>query len=191
MTKISFLGACREVGRSAVLIESNSGSKCILDYGIRFREDDRLPLNSSFEDLKAVALSHCHIDHSGGLPYLYKDNNIPFYTNATSHRISEILLEDMIRISNHPYPFGYHELEKLRRAAYYLKNGVKNKVCEDIYLTFYNAGHIPGSVSILVEVDKKKILYTGDINTQITNLVDTPDPKDFPSIDILITESTY
>ncbi len=33
MTLITFLGACREVGRSAVLIESNNGDKILLDYG--------------------------------------------------------------------------------------------------------------------------------------------------------------
>ena len=191
MTKISFLGACREVGRSAVLIESNNGAQCILDYGVRFTEEDRLPSNGDINNLKAIALSHCHIDHSGGLPLLFKNNDVPLFTNPLTLRISEILLEDMIRISNFPYPFGYRELQKTRQNAFFLKNKVRQKIDEDFYITFFNAGHIPGSVSILVEVDNKRILYTGDINNQETNLVSPANSHEFPEIDVLITESTY
>lgn len=191
MTKISFLGACREVGRSAVLIESNNGAQCILDYGVRFTEEERLPSNGDINNLKAIALSHCHIDHSGGLPLLFKNNDVPLFTNPLTLRISEILLEDMIRISNFPYPFGYRELQKARQNAFFLKNKVRQKIDEDFYITFFNAGHIPGSVSILVEVDNKRILYTGDINNQETNLVSPANSHELPEIDVLITESTY
>jgi len=191
LTKISFLGACREVGRSAVLIESNNGAQCILDYGVRFTEEDRLPSNGDINNLKAIALSHCHIDHSGGLPLLFKNNEVPLFTNPLTLRISEILLEDMIRISNFPYPFGYRELQKTRQNAFFLKNKVRQKIDEDFYITFFNAGHIPGSVSILVEVDNKRILYTGDINNQETNLVSPANSHELPEIDVLITESTY
>jgi putative mRNA 3-end processing factor len=113
------------------------------------------------------------------------------FTNPLTLRISEILLEDMIRISNFPYPFGYRELQKTRQNAFFLKNKVRQKIDEDFYITFFNAGHIPGSVSILVEVDNKRILYTGDINNQETNLVSSANSHELPEIDVLITESTY
>ena len=191
MTKITFLGACREVGRSAILIESKNGAQCILDYGVRFTTEERLPSNGDINNLKAIALTHCHIDHSGGLPLLFKDKDIPLFTNPLTLRISEILLEDMIRISNFPYPFGYRELQKTRKNAFFLKNKVRQKIDENFYITFFNAGHIPGSVSVLVEVDNKRILYTGDINTQETNLISPAKPNELPEIDVLITESTY
>ncbi|MFW9936428.1 MAG: MBL fold metallo-hydrolase [Candidatus Thorarchaeota archaeon] len=191
MVNISFLGGCREVGASAILIESNEGNKCILDYGVRFNNDDRLPYNGSIDNLKAIALSHCHIDHSGALPYLYKEFEVPLYTNSITLRISEILLKDMIKISNYPYPFGFRELDRLRRNAYFLDYGIKKKIADNFYITFYDAGHIPGSVSILVEVNKKKIFYTGDINTINTNLVKPANSLDLPELDALIIESTY
>jgi len=191
LTKITFLGACREVGRSAILIESKNGAQCILDYGVRFTSEERLPSSGDINNLKAIALTHCHIDHSGGLPLLFKNKDIPLFTNPLTLRISEILLEDMIRISNFPYPFGYRELQKTRKNAFFLKNKVRQKIDENFYITFFNAGHIPGSVSILVEVDNKRILYTGDINTQETNLISPAKPNELPEINVLITESTY
>ncbi|MFW9951906.1 MAG: MBL fold metallo-hydrolase [Candidatus Thorarchaeota archaeon] len=113
MTKISFLGSCREIGRSCILIESEKGSKCLLDYGIGFNNDNRLPLEADFSNLKSIALTHSHIDHSGALPFIYKKNKIPFFTNSISLEIAEILIRDMIKISKFPYPFGFRELDLL------------------------------------------------------------------------------
>ena len=81
MARIRFLGGAREVGRSAVMFESKKGSKIILDYGVRFSEQDRLPCSTEIRGLRGIALSHCHIDHSGALPYLYKESDVPLFTN--------------------------------------------------------------------------------------------------------------
>ena len=193
MVKITFLGGCREVGRSGILIESKNEEKCILDYGIRFRGEERLPLDFNKENLKAIALTHCHVDHSGALPFIFKNTSVPLFTNSISLEITEILIRDMIRISNYPYPFGFRELNKMKQNSRFLDFYTRQKIGENFYLTFINAGHIPGSVSVLIEVDKKKILYTGDINNQNTNLVNPalPSSSNLPELDVLITESTY
>lgn len=191
MTKISFLGSCREIGRSCILVESNSGSKCILDFGIGFNSEDRLPLESDLNNLKSIALTHSHVDHSGALPFLYKSCKVPFFTNSISLEIVELLIRDMIKISKYPYPFGFRELDQLRQNSYFLKNGIRQKIDNDFYITFIDAGHIPGSVSILLEVDKKRIFYSGDINTQKTNLISPANHAEVPELDALIIESTY
>jgi putative mRNA 3-end processing factor len=64
-------------------------------------------------------------------------------------------------------------------------------------ITLFNAGHIPGSASILVETAPNggpgtRILYTGDINTLDTRLVTgAPSLRDFGELDLIIIESTY
>lgn len=191
MTKLSFLGSCREVGRSAILVESDQGDKLLLDYGVRFDEKERLPYKTDLSNLRGIALTHCHVDHSGAIPSLYTTKEYPLFTNPVTLRILEVLLRDMIKISSYPYPFGLEEIKKLTRNAYFLNIGVRQKVADDFYITFLDAGHIPGSVSILVEVDGKRILYTGDMNTQETNLVNSADYSKIPEIDSLIIESTY
>lgn len=191
MVKISFLGSCREIGRSGILIESKNGAKCILDYGIGFNNGDRLPLETDFENLKAIALTHCHIDHSGALPFIYKKYRVPFFTNPISLAIVEVLIRDMIKISNYPYPYGFRELDILRESAYFLKNKNRHRIDDNFFITLFDAGHIPGSVSIFIEVDNKRILYSGDINTQMTNLINPANYMDVPPLDALIIESTY
>jgi putative mRNA 3-end processing factor len=191
MVKISFLGSCREIGRSGILVESKSGSKCILDYGIGFNSDNRLPHETDLSNLKAIAMTHSHIDHSGALPLIYKKFQVPLFTNSISLEIAEILIRDMIRISNFPYPFGFRELDIIRQHAFFLENGHRYKIDDNFFLTFIDAGHIPGSVSILLEVDNKRLFYSGDINTQKTNLINSANHMDVPQLDALIIESTY
>ena len=57
-------------------------------------------------------------------------------------------------------------------------------------ILFLNAGHIPGSSQILIEVEGKRILYTGDFNPVATRLIDGAD-QEYEDLDILITEGTY
>lgn len=192
MAKITFLGSCREVGRSAILVESKSGDKFLLDYGIRFREEERLPPKADLTNLKGVALTHCHVDHSGALPFLYlHGKSPPLFTNGLTLDIIDNLIKDTLKISKYPYPFGFKEIDEMKRNAYFLPLRNRRKVSDDFYITFYDAGHVPGSVSVLLEVDGKKILYTGDINNKKTNLVDSANPSEIPNIDAAIVESTY
>jgi len=59
MVKITFLGGTREVGRSGILIESKNGNGCVLDYGIRFRGEERLPQDLDTKNLKYQSSSWC------------------------------------------------------------------------------------------------------------------------------------
>lgn len=60
----------------------------------------------------------------------------------------------------------------------------------DFTVTFYDAGHIPGSAVITVEAGSKRLLYTGDINGEETNLL-AGSWKNLGEADMVITESTY
>ncbi len=192
MVKLRFLGACREVGRSGILIESEeTGDKILLDYGIKSDHTTLFPEHVSGRDLSGIVLTHSHIDHCGGIPLFYISGSVPLFCTELTFRVSEILLYDMLRISQQYLPFGKREIRKMNQYAKFLPYKTRKKVGKNSWITLYNAGHIPGSAIVLVEIDNKKILYTGDFNLTQTRLVESADMSSFPPIDALIIESTY
>jgi metallo-beta-lactamase family protein len=64
-----------------------------------------------------------------------------------------------------------------------------NKHERGINFEFLDAGHILGSSEILMEMEGKRILFTGDLGR--SNLPIIRNPKIPDKVDILITESTY
>ena len=191
MGSISFtaLGGCQEVGRNAFLIESG-GKKFLLDYGIDVQES-ALPLSVP-KGVNGVFLSHAHIDHSGALPLLYKKgyDKKTFMTKPTA-KLSEMLLKDSMKVQKlrgHSF-FSSHDLRKMLDEISIV--GYRKPINIDgAKIEFYDAGHIPGSASILLEVGGKRILYTGDINFEETELMQAADTR-IRDVDIIISESTY
>ena len=53
-----------------------------------------------------------------------------------------------------------------------------------------SSGHVLGGSTVLVESDKKKLFYTGDINLRGSRML-PPADLDIGDVDLLITESTY
>lgn len=192
MVKLRFLGACREVGRSGILIESEeTGDQILLDYGIKSDHTTIFPEYVNGRELSAIVLTHSHIDHCGGIPLFYISGSVPLYCTELTYRVSEILLYDMLQISQQYLPFGKEEVNKMKYYTHFLKYNIRKKVGKKSWITLYNAGHIPGSAMVLVEMDGKKILYTGDFNLIQTRLVKPVDISNIPPIDALIMESTY
>ncbi|HMF30885.1 MAG TPA: MBL fold metallo-hydrolase [Candidatus Lokiarchaeia archaeon] len=198
MVKITFLGACREIGRSAVLIESEeTPARVVCDYGIRMSEKEQnLPGHIRSKDLTAIVLTHAHLDHTGGAPIFYVSSAPRIYATPLTFKLTQILLQDMLKIqgktANSYIPFTEAEIAKLFRARFDLQYKNRQQVGKDCYITLYNAGHIPGSAMVLVEMDGKNILYTGDINATRTQLLPPHEPpNNLPPLDCVITESSY
>ena len=179
MTVIRFLGGCREVGRSAVMIDS-----IILDYGLKPSDPPEFPVNGVAP--KNLIISHGHLDHVGVAPNLMDYDPSVFMTPPTKD-LSDILLKDSMKIMENP-PFGKREYMQFN------SNTVEIRYDEPLFMdgweiTFFNAGHIPGSASVYLSRDIS-ILYTGDIRLEETRLLDGADTA-FPETDVMIIESTY
>ncbi len=159
------------------------------------KDDDKtkLPLDVEPRRIKAVAVSHAHVDHTGGLPYLYISAKPPCYMTKATRTIVKVLLDDMLNISADRLPFEKEEMDNFLRAIQVVKAYNEPHLVPgmDCSLTFLDAGHIPGSAMVLVSIDGKTVLYTGDINTRDTRLLWGAKTSGIPPIDALIIESTY
>ena len=60
----------------------------------------------------------------------------------------------------------------------------------DMSFQLFNAGHTPGSSSVLITGEGKKLLFTGDFNAEDTKLLKGA-KIDYKDLDAIIIESTY
>lgn len=197
MTKVTFLGGCHQVGASAVLVEQ-AGARIVMDYGTAFRGTQRVPLPTSTRNLTSV-LSHAHLDHSGSLPFISgsQTQQVPMYSTKLTKELARLLLKDMLRINGESLGFENKEVKTLLRNTHTVNYGEPKRVHPKLQFTLHDAGHIPGSASILVETEANgggaaRILYTGDINTTNTRLVKGASGlRSLGELDLIIIESTY
>ncbi len=186
--KIDFLGMPNKVGRSAYLI---TGSKSILlDYGVDLDRIPKFPEPVDVKHLDLFVISHSHLDHMGAAPMLYVSGNVKALTTRPSIDVSDLLIRDFMKLSGEYLLFEYIDFVSLRRNVELL--GYEEELRLDgASITLYDAGHIPGSAQVLVSLDGKNILYTGDINTYET-MLQKPAHMDFDvELDAVIMESTY
>jgi putative mRNA 3-end processing factor len=108
-----------------------------------------------------------------------------------------LLLEDMLRINGNNLAFEKREVQQLIKNTQTLTYGQTIHVNPKVKITLKDAGHIPGSASILVETERNgsgpaRILYTGDLNTVDTQLTNgAGNLSDLGELDLVIVESTY
>jgi putative mRNA 3-end processing factor len=183
--RIDFKGGCREVGRSAILVNE----EILIDYGIKPGDRPDYPVDGIFP--KSIFVSHGHLDHCGAVPNLMDLSPEVYMTHMTS-RFTEILGRDTLKISERrglPEPYDEGDLQKLSQITRRKHFGEEVRT-NDYLARIYSAGHIPGASSIYLEDNKgESLLYTGDISTSDSRLVSKADT--LPDVDVLITESTY
>jgi putative mRNA 3-end processing factor len=186
--QVKFLGGAREVGRIGIAVKSEK-TQVLLDYGVMLDREPGFPMHVPPKEVDALILTHSHLDHSGALPIFYIDQKRPLYTNKLNLELTQLLIQDFIHLSSYYLPFEYLELKTMMRSNKHLDYGVKEKV-GDMQIQLLNAGHTPGSAHALIETGGKRLLYTGDFNTDDSKLL-TGATMDYGDLDAVIIESTY
>jgi metallo-beta-lactamase family protein len=215
--KIKFCGAAKEVTGSRHLIEVN-GKNILLDCGLfqgRRKESDEKNRELCMDPKKidAVILSHAHIDHSGGLPYLVKNGfNGPIYSTFATRDLCNYMLMDSAYIQEKDAEYVNNRMKKKGaprvEPLYSIDDAQKTLnqfygvgyerafvVAPGVICSFYDAGHILGSALVhllIYEKDTKKrysFAFTGDLGRK--NLPILRDPQPLPPTEYLVTEHTY
>ncbi len=186
--KIGFLGATNEVGRAAIAVKT-AKAQVLLDYGVMINHEPGFPMHVPPKEVDAIILTHCHLDHSGAIPIYHIHEKKPVYGTKLTFELTQVLIEDFIHLSGYYLPYEYLELKTMLRSCRNLKYR-KEREIGDIKFQLLNAGHVPGSAQILLEVKDKRILYTSDFNPRKTRLLDGAD-QNYGELDVVIIESTY
>jgi len=197
--RISVLGAGREVGRSAFLLQTPE-SNILIDCGLNVAATGRYAypyLNAPefhIEDLDAVIISHAHLDHCGFLPYLFKlGYRGPVYCTEPTRDIMALLALDYIELSHMTKPlYSAADVREAVKHTITLDYEEVTDITPDVRLTLYNAGHILGSSLIHLHIGEgwHNLLYTGDLKVE-NSLLLSGAKATFPRMETLIIESTY
>jgi putative mRNA 3-end processing factor len=184
------LGAAKEVGRSAFLVNVDS-TRILMDYGILLKREPIFPMHVRPKDVDAVVISHAHLDHSGYVPSLFLSDSVSVQALGTppTFDLSQLLIEDMIKISGFYLPFEYIDILTMMKHSKNLQYK-ETYMINDVKVTLHESGHVLGGASVILEHNGKRIFYTGDINTRGSKVL-RPADLDFGEIDLMIIESTY
>jgi len=196
------LGAFREVGRSAILVETKE-SKILLDCGINPGAKnpwDAYPrldwVDIDLDDLDGVIISHAHLDHQGFLPVLYKYGyDGPVYCSEPTLPLMTMLQMDYVKIASMEGGKSLYDLRDVReviRHCVTLPYGIVTDVSPDAKLVLNNAGHMLGSSIVHLHIGEgaHNIVYTGDFKFGKTRLLESA-IREYPRVETLIIESTY
>ncbi|MBI5159704.1 MBL fold metallo-hydrolase [Candidatus Micrarchaeota archaeon] len=186
--ELEFFGGAGEVGRNCFMV-SEGRDDLMLDCGVKLGEVEEHPLLSP-EDIhrvRRIAISHTHLDHIGFLPYMLKKGcKAPIYCTKPTRDMTQLLLSDYQRIGR-GRKITTKDVERVMSACNIVEYG--EKVCDGMTFSFHNAGHILGSAMVLVEGERKKLLYSADVNMRGTKLLDAA--RTGLEAEVLILECTY
>lgn len=161
----------------------------------------RLAIEFSLATIKALVVTHVHIDHVGRIPYLLAAGfKGPILCSEPSAKLLPIVLEDAFKLGfsrDQKEVERYIKLVEQRLQPLPYKQWFTlietDELCVRIRLQ--RAGHILGSAYVEIDVlypgtgDTKRIVFSGDLGAPHAPLLMPPEPPE--RADILVLESTY
>ncbi len=162
--KIIPLGGLDAIGMNMTAFECK-GDMILDDAGLMFPDDNHPGVDLILPDytyvleharkLKGIVITHGHEDHTGSLPYLYKDLDVPVPIYGTKMTLG--LIEGK---------FAEHKIKNARLVE--IKPGDTVKLgC--FTAEFFAVNHsIPGSVGVFFRCPAGNVLHTGDFKLDQT-----------------------
>jgi len=213
--KIKFLGAAGgEVTGSAYLLQTNQSSllvECGLFQGGKKAEALNRFEPSDLNQIKAVLITHAHLDHTGRLPLLAKMGIFPpVYATAATLEITALILKDSAHVQEAESRrinrkraraglppikplYSLEDAEAIIRHFRPIPYDTETEIAPGFSATFAEAGHLLGSACIQLTVTekkvKKKIVISGDLGPKGVPILQ--DYKALHGADLVMMEATY
>lgn len=153
------LGGVEEIGKNMTAIEYGNDI-VVIDIGFQFKDENTpgidyiLPntkyLEERKEKVKAVIITHGHLDHIGGIPYVMpRIGNPPLYTRL----LTSVMVKKRQEEFPHLAPLDIKIVEKDEA----IRVG-------NLKIKFFAVTHtIPDAMGVIVETPVGSIVHTGDL----------------------------
>jgi metallo-beta-lactamase family protein len=199
MLNIKHHGAVTGVTGSCHELCLNSETSVLIDCGMfqgaesKHKEDFDKQIDFPLKHIKALFITHCHIDHVGRLPWLLAAGfKSKIYASRATAHLLPLVIEDALKIG------VTKDKQLISKIIRYIKS---NLIAVDykqwitpiktnsLQVRFQPAGHILGSAYIEFKYHNKITTFSGDLGAPYAPLL--PAPKSPYRCDQLIIESTY
>jgi ribonuclease J len=167
------LGGVEEIGKNMTAVEFGDDI-IVIDCGFQFREADTpgidyiIPNTKYLEDrrdkVRGMFITHGHLDHIGGIPYIIdRIGYPPIYTRGLTSIMIKKRQEEFPNLK----PLDIHEVEK----ADSIRAG-------NLKVRFFSVTHtIPDSMGIIIETPYGLLVFTGDLKLDHVDGVPTEDEE--------------
>ncbi|MEM0896195.1 MAG: MBL fold metallo-hydrolase [Verrucomicrobiota bacterium] len=193
----------REIGANSYLVELG-GTRIVLDAGMHPKAEGREAIPRydllPYDSVDAIIITHSHLDHVGTLPVLQREQPRAFvYMTEPTGALVDAMLHNSVNvmtakrmehgIADFPL-YSHREADQLSRVWEYRKVRQRFHIGDsDVECEFFDAGHILGSVGVMLYHEGRRIFYTGDVNFEDQTITKSAEFPDEP-VDTLIVETT-
>jgi metallo-beta-lactamase family protein len=206
-------GSCHELRTQSAGILIDCGLFQGAELSPQGSSFDQLQIDFPIDHIKALVVTHVHIDHVGRIPYLIAAGfRGPIYCSEPSAKLLPLVLEDAVKIGFTKdkrliEKFLKYLKQQLRPLPYKKWSRVVEAGGETIDIKLKPAGHILGSAYVECRLFEQKpslrgakqrsnlqnvatkIIFSGDLGAPYSPLLNAP--KAPYSADVVVIESTY
>ena len=190
--KVIPLGGLGEIGKNMMVFEYGDDI-VIIDCGVLFPGEDMpgvdlvLPdiryLIENQKKIRAILITHGHEDHTGAIPYVLSQINVPIFAPRLAHGLISVKLKE-------------HSLDK-QTELNQIEPGV-NYNFGSFGIEFFRVCHsIPDAMGIVIDTPIGKVIHTGDFKIDHTPVDGKPTDLALlarlgsDGVVLLLSDSTY
>ena len=194
-------GSCHELrvwGKDGILIDCGlfQGSEASSGHD----GNQGLAIDFPIEHIRALVVTHCHIDHVGRIPHLFAAGfDGPIYCSEPSAILLPLVLKDAVKVGvTRDQSLIARFVKLLESKIIPVPYGQLTEIplpIEDysIWIKLQRAGHILGSCYVECDIKQgaasRRVIFSGDLGAPHAPLL--PPPRSPYAADVLVLESTY